>query len=251
MLATPRRIGRTAPTSLIAALIARAWSAPGAGGDECVRAWSAPASRNAAAHRRGARVGRADDPAPRVAAYLDIRLRVARLCCSGNSDRCVSEITGVELNAHFCGAFREWVGASQTTAGRSFQGKQRSRYYRVETQLADARPVSFSLGEWCRRTGFSANTACGKMLLGRCGSKRSGARGHAMRASYRVQTESALLWRRTVPAGRVAAVVAQILHPVVELLGLHGDIRSEAVWHTGKRLGHGILHGAEVCGRNR
>jgi hypothetical protein len=84
------------------------------------------------------------------------------------------------LNAHFCGAFREWVGASQTTAGRSFQGKQRSRYYRVETQLADARPVSFSLGEWCRRTGFSANTACGKMLLERRGSKRSGARGHGM-----------------------------------------------------------------------
>jgi hypothetical protein len=70
-------------------------------------------------------------------------------------------------------------------------------------------------------------------------------------ASSRAQTESTLLWRWTVPAGRVAAVVTQILHPVVELLCLRGSIRSEAAWHAGKRLGHGVLHGAEVRGGHR
>jgi hypothetical protein len=124
MLATPRRLGKTAPKSLMAALIARAWSAPGVGGDEGVRAWWATAGRNVAAHRRGVRVGRADDPALRATAYPDIRPQVARdqLFYGDVSKSHVAEITGVRSDAHLCAAFRERFGASPTTVGRRFQG---------------------------------------------------------------------------------------------------------------------------------
>jgi len=83
-----------------------------------------------------------------AAAYLDIRLQVARdqLFYSGNSISHVAEVTGFQSDAHFCRAFRKRFGASPTTMRRSFQGEQRSKYYPVGTRLVDARPAAVSLG---------------------------------------------------------------------------------------------------------
>ena len=181
----PRRLEKTAPKSLMAALIARAWSAPDARGDERVRAWSATAGGNAAAHRRG--VPGSDEQTTLRRALRRIRISGYRwhatsFFCSGNRISHVAEIAGVRSDAHFCGAFRKRFGALPTTVGRSFQGKQRSEYYPVETLGWRMRvPFRFRLGSGAGGRDFSAIAVCGRVLLGRRGSKRSGARMHAAR----------------------------------------------------------------------
>ena len=157
----------------------RTWTAARASSDQRLRAWPAAPGRDTAADRRRLRTRRADDPAPRTAAderayrvshrplgdlrepahlpppvgahlpqanrplpaaaYLDIRLQVARdqLFYTANSISHVAEVTGFQSDAHFCRAFRKRFAASPSTMRRNFQGDQRSKYHPAGTRLIE------------------------------------------------------------------------------------------------------------------
>jgi AraC family carnitine catabolism transcriptional activator len=74
-----------------------------------------------------------------AAAYLDIRLQVARdqLFYTANSISHVAEVTGFQSDAHFCRAFRKRFGAAPSTVRRNFQGDQRSKYHPTGMRLID------------------------------------------------------------------------------------------------------------------
>ena len=78
-----------------------------------------------------------------AAAYLDVRLQVAReqLFYSSNPVIHVAEVTGFQSNAHFCRAFRKKYGAPPTVVRRMFQGEERSRFYPRDVRLIAPTPA--------------------------------------------------------------------------------------------------------------